>query len=709
MVHPAIHQVGPLDAVDLTIEIDPEPGGDPEPAGGPEALLPTHQAVIAAFGRFALESRDIERSVEHAVDVIARVLDAPVVALLEMLGPGRVAVVHGRGRTGPTLDLRESDEVEIGALGVSVAVPVAGRPWGRLIVSDDEPRRFGPQEVAFVREMAVVLAAALERERAEATRAWLADLGRYVLEEPDVELSMQRAVDVVTRVLEVPMGCVVRRDGPLDGPVHEAQDLTLLQVRGPIGLAPGERFRLDPELAAVLASPEPFAVEDWEAETRFSAPRGPRVRNVVASVSVPVTVDGLRWGRLVVADSRPRRFTDAEIETLTAVGEILAATLARDRVVTSLRRTAEELQRALLPPALPQLPGLVAEARYAPASGEYVGGDWYDLFVLPQGGVGLVMGDVEGHDSVAAAVMGQVRNVLRAYAGEGHAPAEVLSRVNRFVALHPDRLVTCCYAELRPDEATLTWATAGHPPPLVLGADGEVQVLRTTPGLVAGFDPDADYADTTTLLPVGATVLLVTDGLVDEAAGAVHPSMAAFAARARALARLPLDDLVDALVPTDPMVRGGRRDDAALLAVRALPADPTDAVAPGEGPAHRVFRPAAESTPAARRFVRDILAGWGLAALEHSATLAVSELVTNTVLHTASAVHVTLRRSAGGGLWIGVYDDSDRRVRYRPPVGDDITGRGLLIIDTLADAWGVTPTSEGSGKTVWLELTTDAE
>jgi GAF domain-containing protein/anti-sigma regulatory factor (Ser/Thr protein kinase) len=696
VVQATIGQPNPADPAHLIIESE---GPDP----GEGVLLPRHQVALAEFGRFALESRDIERSVERAVDVIAEVLDAPVVALLELLGPGQVAVVHGRGRAGLTLDVQAPDPVEIGALGVSVAVPVDGRPWGRLIVSDDEPRRFGLSDVAFVQQLAEVLAAALERERAEAARAWLADLGHYALHERDVELTMQRAVDVVTRVLEVPIGCVLRSDDPGGPDPVTPLTMTMVQAWGPVGLQPGEQFPISAAVAAAHDTGVPLLVEDWD-DVLFPIPRDARSRNA-ASLSVPVTMDGAGWGRLVVVDNRPRRFTEEEVRTATAVAAILTAALERDRMVAGLRRTAQDLQQALLPAALPRMPGLEAEARYAPASGEHVGGDWYDLLALPQGGTGLVMGDVEGHDSTAAAVMGQVRNVLRAYAAEGHAPAGVMARVNRFVAQHSDRLVTCCYAELGPAEPTLTWVTAGHPPPLVLGADGEVVVLQSAPGLLLGFDPDAAYADTTTLLPPGATVLLVTDGLIDEDdGGAVRPGVDAFAERVRALAGRPLGELAGALGPTGPAGRGPARDDAALLAVRSLRAGPGGVPQAGDAPAHRVFRPGAESTAAARRFVRDILAGWGLSVLEHSATLAVSELVTNTVLHTASPIHVTLRRSGGGGLWIGVYDDSDRYVRYCRSAGDDISGRGLMIVDTLADSWGVTPTPDGSGKTVWLEL-----
>src|SRR5690606_6018300 len=121
-----------------------------------------------------------------------------------------------------------------------------------------------------------------------------------------------------------------------------------------------------------------------------------------------------------------------------------------------------------------------------------------------------------------AAVMGQVRNVLRLYAGEGHTPAEVMTRVNRFAAEQADRLITCTYAELNLFQHSLICVGAGHRAPLVLGADGARHRLRVRPGLPLGCDRDTHYQEVTTILPAGAWLFMVTDGLVDDMAGAVH-------------------------------------------------------------------------------------------------------------------------------------------------------------------------------------------
>jgi hypothetical protein len=227
-------------------------------------------------------------------------------------------------------------------------------------------------------------------------------------------------------------------------------------------------------------------------------------------------------------------------------------------------------------------------------------------------------------------------------------------------------------------------------------------------GLLLGVDPDAAYTDATALLPAGCTLVLATDGLVDDGPRAVHPGDAAFADRLAMLTtgdgpEAAVDVLVDALVAPGADA-GAQRDDAAVLVARLAPVPAPGAVGAPDG-AHRVFRPVPQSAPAARRFVRDLLAGWGLARLTHPATLAVSELVTNTVLHTASPIHLTVRRTGPDRVWIGVYDDCDRSVRPPRPAGDDVSGRGLLVVGVLAERWGVVPATAGSGKTVWLEIT----
>jgi serine phosphatase RsbU (regulator of sigma subunit) len=211
---------------------------------------------------------------------------------------------------------------------------------------------------------------------------------------------------------------------------------------------------------------------------------------------------------------------------------------AADRAALAIRqaqlhdedhRIAVELQRGLLPKRLPDVAGVELAAHYqAAGAGAEVGGDWYDAFALPEGRVGIVLGDVTGSGIPAASAMGQFRSVTRAYAlgAEGHwTPNEVLSLVNRYqLALDSDQIMfTLIYAILDPGSATLTWANAGHLPPLVRGPSGEVRYLET--GSVPMGIEDVPYESMTESLARGSSLVLYTDGLVERRGESLDPGL----------------------------------------------------------------------------------------------------------------------------------------------------------------------------------------
>ena len=246
------------------------------------------------------------------------------------------------------------------------------------------------------------------------------------------------------------------------------------------------------------------------------------------------------------------------------LGGALAVTLARERGV------AETLQRSLLPDRLPELPGVRLAARYVP-SGVHteVGGDWYDVVPLPSGGVGLVMGDVVGHDLEAAASMGQLRNALRAVAAEGAPPEEVLQRLNRLCLQQElGGMATVLYAVLDPVLGTLRMASAGHYPPLLVSG-GEGRFLESQPCPPIGAVREVHYASTVHRLPPGSLLVLYTDGLVERRDASVDDGMA----RLRALVGARQDEqglehLCDAVV-AGMLGTSPPQDDVALLAVAA--------------------------------------------------------------------------------------------------------------------------------------------
>lgn len=227
------------------------------------------------------------------------------------------------------------------------------------------------------------------------------------------------------------------------------------------------------------------------------------------------------------------------------------------------REITEILQRSLLPDRLPHLEGVDFAARYIPISQDVmVGGDFYDVFVLPNGHLGLTIGDVAGHGVQAATIMGQVRMLVRAYGHEGHPPAGVLDRLNRL--LNEGEMVTVLYLVLDPISGHLTYANAGHMPPLVLTPEGATHFLfGGDPPLIGG---EHQYKTFSTSIKSEETMILYTDGLV-EPAESVDLGLERFAEVSARAASAELDALVSIIA--EALVEGvRRRDDVALLALR---------------------------------------------------------------------------------------------------------------------------------------------
>jgi serine phosphatase RsbU (regulator of sigma subunit) len=211
-----------------------------------------------------------------------------------------------------------------------------------------------------------------------------------------------------------------------------------------------------------------------------------------------------------------------------SVGSLRAA-LIRE---AEQRSAADLLQRSLLPRHLPAVPGARLAARSLPGeSGLRVGGDWYDVITLPTGEVGLVVGDVVGHDLPAATAMGQLRNALRAYALEDSSPAAVLERVNRAAdLLGVADMATCLYAVLDPATLQVCWASAGHLPPLVSSRSGAGRLLRAEPGPPLGVVSTPCYQDNLLRLERGDAFVLYTDGLVERRGHPIDAGLGSLAA-----------------------------------------------------------------------------------------------------------------------------------------------------------------------------------
>lgn len=277
------------------------------------------------------------------------------------------------------------------------------------------------------------------------------------------------------------------------------------------------------------------------------------------------------WVR--VAEEEP--FTDADAALATAVARRAGHAAANAHLFTQQRQVAESLQRSMLP-VLPQPHHLYLAARYLPASeGAHIGGDWYDAFTVSDGATMLVIGDVTGHDLGAASQMGQMRNMLRGIAFDRREPpSAVLTRLDQaVVGLQADTLATCLIARVeqtsdarRPDVRQVWWTSAGHPSPVVVGADGSVRLLEEHGDLMLGVDADTDRHDALVELQPGEAMWLYTDGLVERPQESLEVGLGRLRRALAATARLPLEEACDQVLAR--LMPDEHADDVALLAVR---------------------------------------------------------------------------------------------------------------------------------------------
>ncbi|MFF5447293.1 SpoIIE family protein phosphatase [Streptomyces sp. NPDC012888] len=376
---------------------------------------------------------------------------------------------------------------------------------------------------------------------------------------------------------------------------------------------------------------------------------------------------------------------------------------AVDRLRASERRQREAavtLQRSLLPQELEQPDDLRIAATYQPGGTEAaVGGDWYDVITLGAGRTALVIGDVMGRGVRAAAVMGQLRTAVRAYARLDLPPHEVLQLLDGLAAeIDASQIATCVYAVHDPNEGLLAYASAGHLPILVRDADGTVRRAADPTGPPLGTGGWLHSSGTIALGP-GSTAVLYTDGLVERRGEDIDEGVAALAralSGAQGTPQVICDRLMRALG-----VDADHDDDVAVLVLQ----HPVRT-----GPDAELFHNAAlellggvEAAPRARAFAQGVLASWRFPVeLCDLGVLAASELVANSLQHGTPPMRLRLRRT-DRRLIVEVTDGDDHLPRRRRAEPGDETGRGISIIATIASSWGSRRTP-GGGKAVWCEF-----
>ncbi|MFE3264084.1 SpoIIE family protein phosphatase [Streptomyces sp. NPDC059215] len=296
-------------------------------------------------------------------------------------------------------------------------------------------------------------------------------------------------------------------------------------------------------------------------------PAAPRHDGQCAWAFLPLIASGRPVGSCVFAFDRPRPFPARQRIVFTALAGLIAQALERAHLYDTSKELAQTLQAALLPDSLPDLPGLDAAARYLPSvRGMDIGGDFYDLVRVDDTVAVAVIGDVQGHNATAAALVGRIRPVIRSQAIAGATPAHALTQANRLlVDMNPGRFVSCLYIHLDLARHQAVLATAGHPPPVLRHPDGHAEVLALPPGLLLGIDPEADYPSTTISWDPGTVLALYTDGLVETPGTDLDDAMSGLASQlARAVRPQSMDRLATALIDHARQT-ATRTDDIALL------------------------------------------------------------------------------------------------------------------------------------------------
>jgi serine phosphatase RsbU (regulator of sigma subunit)/anti-sigma regulatory factor (Ser/Thr protein kinase) len=421
-------------------------------------------------------------------------------------------------------------------------------------------------------------------------------------------------------------------------------------------------------------------------------------------VVVPLVVAGELSGALVLADSRSSRpYREDDLRFLEDVAARAGAAVAHVRSVRAQWQVALDLQRALLPRVLPALREVDVATRYVAGSPEVdVGGDWFDVTDLGAGRIGVGVGDVSGRGLPAAAVMGQARAAMRAAAHAALGPGDLLSLLDTHVtelvapqlqtdARIPPRFATAVYAILEPFDETLRMASAGHPPVLVRDPDGQVRRVAAPPGppLGLGIGP---FEELVTPFPPGSVLAAFTDGLVESREVDLELGMARLAAcLERAGSTTDLEWLADTLLTAAGA--DAAADDVALLLVRLSPA---------AAQLHRtqLVLSGLADVAIARRAV-SVMAHVVQPERASSIVQVTSELAANAVEHAGPPVELRAYATAQR-LVVQTTDRSALPPVRRHSGREDERGRGLALVEALADTWGVRLGL--GGKTTWAQF-----
>jgi PAS domain S-box-containing protein len=434
--------------------------------------------------------------------------------------------------------------------------------------------------VHYEQEMAAHLlaeqAARAEAEKSRERLALLAEATSLLAATLDVDESLDRLTSLVVPALadfctiDLLDGAGVRRVSSLHVDPSKAELLRIVEELQPHSLSSSSAT------AGVLQGGDPVLIRDMAEgwlDDRITDPRlvdAYRQLDIQSAVIVPLKARATVLGvlGLFTTSESGRVHDEADLGIAADLARRAGLTVDNARLYQREHDVAEKLQNSMLP-TIPEVAGLQIGKRYLPShtAGE-VGGDWYDVLPLPDGRVGLAIGDVMGHDIAAAASMGQLRSVLRSYAWQGDSPSMVLDHMDDLVqGLGMAQLATALYARLDLTTLELCYANAGHLPPAVRRPDGSVRFLRGAQSVLVGAIPAAGRTDETVVLERDSVLVLYTDGLVEDRERDLDDGLVMLADALRA-APLDAEGICDAV--TTALSTSSRADDVALLVVKVL-------------------------------------------------------------------------------------------------------------------------------------------
>jgi len=490
--------------------------------------------------------------------------------------PFREAILSQRTAHGARAWLERGDGGLVPVSWLSTPFDYGSRNLGTLMIfwSRDDPESPGArprqlmssltelERLALLAETTTSLSSTLDVE--EALRSLVELVVPRLADWAVIDMLTERDEVWRVTVAHAEDGKLVRRDdleGPMP-PVTQESPMPLSQaLRG---------------AAATLAGPETYQGPP-DAGIAVEQRRLFKATGMHSAIIAPIHSHRRTLGALTLGRSeQPERFTVADLALLEDITRRAGLAVDNALLYDRQRKVAETMQRHLLP-RLPRVKGLLMTSRYlAAADASQVGGDWYDVFGLRDGGTALVIGDVVGHDLEAAAGMAQLRNMLRAYAWvqEQSSPSDIVDRLDQASrAIAEASMATLIFGQLarKDDEWELCWTNAGHPPPLLVTHDGVTRYLDEGHGVLLGLGAGRPRLNAATTLPRGSTLVLYTDGLVEAPGQSIDEGLESLRRHAASLARRPLEPFADLLLERARPRRN--EDDVALLAIR-VPAEP---------------------------------------------------------------------------------------------------------------------------------------